>query len=95
MVEAQSHIFGSMSVLSQDSDRARFSMFMVWCLACVVWPSGLSGLSLALFRALPGGGLTPCVGGLVILSMLGRVYGPYVVSSTCYDKRCYHCGGLD
>ena len=69
--EAQSHIFGSMPVLSQDGDRGRFSMVsMVGCLACAVWPSGLS---LALFRALPGGGLTQKVGGVVILSKLGRV----------------------
>ena len=67
VVEAQSHIFGSMPVLSQDGDRGRFSMVsMVGRLACAVWPSGLSGLSLALFRALPGGGLTPKVGGVVI-----------------------------
>ena len=72
--EAQSHIFGSMPVLGQDGDRGRLSMVsMVGRLACAVWPSGLSGLSLALFRALPGGGLTPKVGGVVIFSKLCRV----------------------
>ena len=57
---------------------------MVGHFACAVWSSGLaSRFSLALFRALPGGGLTPSVGGVIVLSKFGRMYGPYVVSSTC------------
>ena len=35
-----------------------------------------SGLSLGLFRTLPFGGLTPRFGVVVMLSILGRVYGP-------------------
>ena len=42
----------------------------------------VSGLSLALLSVLPLGGLTPRLGRVVILSMLGLVYGPKTVSST-------------
>ena len=41
-----------------------------------------SGLSLALLSVLPLGGLTPRLGRVVILSMLGLVYGPNSVRST-------------
>ena len=43
----------------------------------------VSGLSLALFRVLPWGGLMPRLGCVVILSRLGWVYGPNRVGSTC------------
>ena len=42
----------------------------------------VSGLSLVLLSVLPLGGLTPRMGRVVILSMLGIVYGPKTVSST-------------
>ena len=43
----------------------------------------VSGLSLALFRVLPWGGLMPRLGWVVILARLGWVYGPNRVGSTC------------
>ena len=48
--EPWSHLFGSISVLSQDGDKTRLATFIVGCLDCVLW---FSGLSLALLRALP------------------------------------------
>ena len=65
---------------------------MVGRFACAFWSSGLdSGFSLALFQALPGGGLTPRVGRIIVLSNFGKVYYPYMVNSTCLYSISPNC----
>ena len=48
--DSWSHLFGSISVLSQDGDKTKLETFIVGRLDWVLW---FSGLSLALLRALP------------------------------------------
>ena len=68
------HLVGSILDFNHDGDSLKFGSVTVRHFAGILGTSG--------FRVLPFGELTPSVGGVVVLSRLGWVYGPNVVRST-------------